>query len=332
MSNFVLRRGNINNLLIGQIIVAGLIYWIILIPVLNLLFEPVGVVLSLWGYFIGLRTYIVVYLRKHIAFKLILVSFFIPSLYVIITKYYLSEFNPIFSYMIYELLIILIIICICWFRKYIKFNIGWSTISKQLEYNEIYYLLLLSVFSSLITYSDRFILNLLLGASQVSIFFIITLIPKLIPFLGSIFNGVVFSYLNSIQELENKEAMLMLWPVFALLLVCSIVIAIIGIYIIPLIYKDFSFTANYYWIYFISIFAYFLSGVDKVLRGVIMKFSTVDNLINQELIFLIIQIVFCFILLNYYQSLVALSVALLLIYTIRVFLTKKLFNKTLLAK
>ncbi|WP_204180237.1 MULTISPECIES: hypothetical protein [unclassified Staphylococcus] len=138
------------------------------------------------------------------------------------------------------------------------------------EFNSLNFLMLSGFAASLMNYSDRFIINLLLGASNVTVYYIATLPTKLMLFPFNMMSSVILSYIASTDNITKtmKKKVLMAIP-FIFLLV-SAISYFAGLLVIQILYPQYLNAIKD--IYFIVTLTFGFICIDNIIRSFLLKY------------------------------------------------------------
>ncbi|WP_251943421.1 hypothetical protein [Staphylococcus sp. Marseille-Q5304] len=175
------------------------------------------------------------------------------------------------------------------------------------SYASLNFLMLSGFSASLMNYSDRFLINILLGASSVTVFYIATLPTKLMILPFNMMSTVILSYLaksNNINK-QIKRKLLLLLPI--IFIIVSSLSYLIGLLIIKLLYDEYY--DNIQSIYFIVVFTFGLVCVDSIVRSFILKYYSIIKKSVLDISILLIFIVLSIFLVLINHSLLSIALA-----------------------
>jgi len=322
LSNFILRNNDKYSRAIYQLYFFGLICF----SLISLLFPypKENPEIILWGVLLGFRTVASAYIRHERNFKFLLLANVIALFSCFLVINYLKEYihNPLILLVIYET-----VLAIFYFTRLpIKNSFKTRTIIRA-EVIDIGRLFFLNLSANTSNYIDRFALQYFGNGQQVSIFFIITLFPKLLVTLGATINGVLLSYLSSENELHKSSYLKgLLAPTSLSVLFCLVIYSSIS-QLTEIIYPDFKWLEEYNLVLGISLLAFFINAQEKMIKGALIRFSEGKNLIRIELISSSIHMSLIIAGLSIKFSLTSLSIIMLFSFTFRLALTTFEFFK-----
>lgn len=248
--------------------------------------------LNVYLFLLFLRTYLSVYFRLKLEYtKFLIVSFVIASVYA-----FFYVFNNFYELKLLWLYVFIISEFAAVF--YILLNL-----SKELTFsvkNEgIKFLLLdffllagLNVLESTYIYLERILLKPLLGAEQLSSFFVLTIISKLQPFIISTFSGVLLSYLalTDFKVLMSKFKSLNLLSI-SIIITSLIIIQFINPFILKQFYPQYLAIPDIDGIFLASNIAYALVAFDMFLKPILIRFIKIKFIMVKELSFLALNFI-----------------------------------------
>ncbi|WP_258534005.1 hypothetical protein [Staphylococcus saprophyticus] len=187
-------------------------------------------------------------------------------------------------------------------------------------------LLMLSGFSaSLMNYSDRFIINILLGASSITVFYIASLPTKLMLFPFNMISSVILSYLANTESINKslKNKVLIFLP--GVYIGVFIITYFIGIFIIRIIYPQYLDDVLDIYLYVTLTFGFIC--VDYIIRSFLLKYYSLLKKAMLDVLtlltFLLLSIMFNFV----ENSISSIAIAQLLTFAIKVFIEIIIFIK-----
>lgn len=219
----------------------------------------------------------------------LLLSFLYASLYFLNIE---SIFQIFISFIIIEFIINIVIYSLnkINIKNMIKAKIG------TFEVHSLNFLLLSGFAASLMNYSDRFIISLLLGASSVTVYYIATLPTKLMLFPFNMMSSVILSYIASTDNISKalKKKVLLTLPF--IFLIVSVISYFGGLFIIKILYPHYLNEIKN--IYYIVTLTFGFICIDNIIRSFLLKYySLVKKAILDALtlvIFIVLSIVFTY--------------------------------------
>lgn len=193
------------------------------------------------------------------------------------------------------------------------------------EIHSLNFLMLSGFAASLMNYSDRFIISLLLGASSVTVFYIATLPTKLMLFPFNMMSSVILSYIASTDNISKalKKRVLLTLPF--IFLIVSVISYFGGLFIIKILYPHYLNEIKN--IYYIVTLTFGFICIDNIIRSFLLKYySLVKKAILDVLtlvIFIVLSIVF-----TYLESgIISIAVAQLTVFLWKVIIEVYIFCK-----
>ncbi len=251
------------------------------------------------------RMFLIVWYRVHKNYIFILfINLILSLMYVlvlVINPLTISEI--LLSFIVIELLVNIIIYILLKINinKFFEYNMN------DFSYASLNFLMLSGFSASLMNYSDRFLINILLGASSVTVFYIATLPTKLMILPFNMMSTVILSYLaksNNINK-QIKRKLLLLLPI--IFIIVSSLSYLIGLLIIKLLYDEYY--DNIQSIYFIVVFTFGLVCVDSIVRSFILKYYSIIKKSVLDISILLIFIVLSIFLVLINHSLLSIALA-----------------------
>ncbi|WP_342610536.1 hypothetical protein [Staphylococcus hsinchuensis] len=251
------------------------------------------------------RMFLIVWYRVHKNYIFILfINLILSLMYVlvlVINPLTISEI--LLSFIVIELLVNIIIYILLKINinRFFEYNMN------DFSYASLNFLMLSGFSASLMNYSDRFLINILLGASSVTVFYIATLPTKLMILPFNMMSTVILSYLaksNNINK-QIKRKLLLLLPI--IFIIVSSLSYLIGLLIIKLLYDEYY--DNIQSIYFIVVFTFGLVCVDSIVRSFILKYYSIIKKSVLDISILLIFIVLSIFLVLINHSLLSIALA-----------------------
>lgn len=273
--------------------------------------------------FTAIRTFMLVWYRVNKKFERILVINIVLSiLYMCVIFLEIdSILNILISFSVVELVIILIIGLMVRIKIKTIFNIN----IKNISFKSINILMISGFASSLMNYSDRFIINFLLGSGSITVFYIASLPTKmmLIPF--NMLSSVILSYIAETDKISMKikKKVFVLLPLIFLVVTMSSYF--IGLILIKYIYPNYLPLIEK--IYILVILTFGLICLEFILRSFLLKYYSIKIKALLDVSSLILFILLSMIFVNIEQSLIAIAYAQLISYAIKIFIEIIIFSK-----
>ncbi|MGW8013815.1 hypothetical protein ACWE0M_08700 [Staphylococcus xylosus] len=273
--------------------------------------------------FTAIRTFMLVWYRVNKKFERILVINIVLSiLYMCVIFLEIdSILNILISFSVVELVIILIIGLMVRINIKTIFNIN----IKNISFKSINILMISGFASSLMNYSDRFIINFLLDSGSITVFYIASLPTKmmLIPF--NMLSSVILSYIAETDKISMKikKKVFVLLPLIFLVVTMSSYF--IGLILIKYIYPNYLPLIEK--IYILVILTFGLICLEFILRSFLLKYYSIKIKALLDVSSLILFILLSMIFVNIEQSLIAIAYAQLISYAIKIFIEIIIFSK-----
>lgn len=273
--------------------------------------------------FTAIRTFMLVWYRVNKKFERILVINILLSIFYMCVIFLETDsmLNILISFSFVELVIILIIGLMVRINIITIFNIN----IKNISFKSINILMISGFASSLMNYSDRFIINFLLGSGSITVFYIASLPTKmmLIPF--NMLSSVILSYLAETDKISMKikKKVFVLLPLIFLVVTMSSYF--IGLILIKYIYPNYLPLIEK--IYILVILTFGLICLEFILRSFLLKYYSIKIKALLDVSSLILFILLSMIFVNIEQSLIAIAYAQLISYVIKIFIEILIFSK-----
>lgn len=196
---------------------------------------------------------------------------------------------------------------------------------ENFEFISLNFLMISGFSASLMNYSDRFIINFLLGASSITVFYIATLPTKLMLFPFNMVSSVILSYLANTENINKtlKNKVIMFLPV--VFISVFIITYFIGIGIIQIIYPQYINEVLDIYLYVTLTFGFIC--VDYIIRSFLLKYYSLLKKAMLDVLtlvmFLLLSITFNFL----ENSIVSIAIAQLVTFAIKVFIEILIFKK-----
>lgn len=306
-----------------------LVYFLILVMIfsVSICFTKIDllnyVLLALLVIFTASRMFLMVWYRVQKKFTIILVvNLLLSSMYACL---YFISINNVVEILIAFIVIEFIINIFIYLLNKVNFI---HLINSKIEKFEMISLnlLMLSGFSaSLMNYSDRFIINILLGASSITVFYIASLPTKLMLFPFNMISSVILSYLANTESINKslKNKVLIFLP--GVYIGVFIITYFIGIFIIRIIYPQYLDDVLDIYLYVTLTFGFIC--VDYIIRSFLLKYYSLLKKAMLDVLtlltFLLLSIMFNFV----ENSISSIAIAQLLTFAIKVFIEIVIFIK-----
>ncbi|MBN6204694.1 hypothetical protein QI100_06195 [Staphylococcus saprophyticus] len=306
-----------------------LVYFLILVIIfsVSICFTKIDllnyVLLALLVIFTASRMFLMVWYRVQKKFTIILVvNLLLSSMYACL---YFISINNVVEILIAFIVIEFIINIFIYLLNKVNFI---HLINSKIEKFEMISLnlLMLSGFSaSLMNYSDRFIINILLGASSITVFYIASLPTKLMLFPFNMISSVILSYLANTESINKslKNKVLIFLP--GVYIGVFIITYFIGIFIIRIIYPQYLDDVLDIYLYVTLTFGFIC--VDYIIRSFLLKYYSLLKKAMLDVLtlltFLLLSIMFNFV----ENSISSIAIAQLLTFAIKVFIEIVIFIK-----
>ncbi|MBU6087729.1 polysaccharide biosynthesis protein [Mammaliicoccus sciuri] len=269
------------------------------------------------------RLYLVVIYRVQKKFgNILIINGFLSTLYVLCYILNLNSiFNILFSFVIIELImniLVLLIVKVSLFKvlKMDKYNFS---------YKQINIFIISGLAASLMNYSDRFIINILIDSVSVTIYFIATLPAKLMLFPFNMISSVILSYIADTERISKnlKRKVLVLLPIIFIIVVISTYF--LGILVIKILYNNYL--DDIKTIYIITTITFGLICIDFIIRSFLLKYFSIGKKayidIGTLLLFFLLSFIFGLI----ENSLISIAIAQFIVFLFKVFIEVVIFTK-----
>lgn len=226
------------------------------------------ILLTLLVLFTASRMFLLVWYRVKKNFTIILIINGILS--VLYSFIYFINISTIYEILLYFVVVELIINIIIYFVNKIKVQNLILANAKNFEFLSLNLIMVSGFAGSLMNYSDRFIINFLLGASSITVFYIATLPTKLMLFPFTMISSVILSYIASTDRITKdlkKKVLFSLPLILVIVFVCSY---IVGLILISMLYP--KYLNEIKGIYMIVTFTFAFICMDYILRSFLLKY------------------------------------------------------------
>lgn len=281
------------------------------------------VLLALLVIFTASRMFLMVWYRVQKKFAMILVvNLLLSTMYACL---YFVSINNVVEILIVFILIEFIINIFIYVLNKVSFISLINAKIQNFEMMSLNFLIISGFSASLMNYSDRFIINVLLGASSITVFYIATLPTKLMLFPFNMISSVILSYLANTENMNKslKNKVLMFLPV--VFIGVFIISYFIGTIIIKLIYPQYI--DEVFNIYFYVTLTFSFICIDYILRSFLLKYYSLMKKAMLDVLTLLAFILFSVIFNFVENSLVSIAIAQLLTFVIKVFIEIVIFIK-----
>ncbi|MEB7755031.1 hypothetical protein [Staphylococcus xylosus] len=281
------------------------------------------VLLAILVIFTTSRMFLMVWYRVQKKFAMILVvNLLLSTMYACL---YFVSINNVVEILIVFILIEFIINIFIYVLNKVSFISLINAKIQNFEMMSLNFLIISGFSASLMNYSDRFIINVLLGASSITVFYIATLPTKLMLFPFNMISSVILSYLANTENMNKslKNKVLMFLPV--VFIGVFIISYFIGIIIIKLIYPQYI--DEVFNIYFYVTLTFSFICIDYILRSFLLKYYSLMKKAMLDVLTLLAFILFSVIFNFAENSLVSIAIAQLLTFAIKVFIEIVIFIK-----
>lgn len=187
-------------------------------------------------------------------------------------------------------------------------------------------LIIISGFSgALMNYSDRFIIDFLLDASSITIFYIATLPTKLMLFPFNMISSVILSYIADTEKLTKiiKRKIIMILPI--MFIIVSGISYLIGKILIYLLYPEYLDRITN--IYYIVTITFGFICIDYVIRSFLLKYYSLKRKAIIDVMTLIIFVILSISFVELYEGLLAIAIAQLVTFVMKAVVEIVIFVK-----
>jgi len=269
------------------------------------------------------RMFLMVWYRVQKRFSMILiVNLLLSSMYACL---YFTSIDSVIEVFIAFIIIELITNIFIYILNKVKFINLLNSKIENFEFISLNFLMISGFSASLMNYSDRFIINFLLGASSITVFYIATLPTKLMLFPFNMISSVILSYLANTENINKtlKNKVIMFLPV--VFISVFIITYFIGIVIIQIIYPQYINEVLDIYLYVTLTFGFIC--VDYIIRSFLLKYYSLLKKAMLDVLtlvmFLLLSITFNFL----ENSIVSIAIAQLVTFAIKVFIEILIFKK-----
>src|SRR5699024_1514495 len=267
--------------------------------------------------------FLIVWYRVQKRFSMILiVNLLLSSMYACL---YFTSIDSVIEVFIAFIIIELITNIFIYILNKVKFINLLNSKIENFEFISLNFLMISGFSASLMNYSDRFIINFLLGASSITVFYIATLPTKLMLFPFNMISSVILSYLANTENINKtlKNKVIMFLPV--VFISVFIITYFIGIVIIQIIYPQYINEVLDIYLYVTLTFGFIC--VDYIIRSFLLKYYSLLKKAMLDVLtlvmFLLLSITFNFL----ENSIVSIAIAQLVTFAIKVFIEILIFKK-----
>lgn len=269
------------------------------------------------------RMFLMVWYRVQKRFSMILiVNLLLSSMYACL---YFTSIDSVIEVFIAFIIIELITNIFIYILNKVKIINLLNSKIENFEFISLNFLMISGFSASLMNYSDRFIINFLLGASSITVFYIATLPTKLMLFPFNMVSSVILSYLANTENINKtlKNKVIMFLPV--VFISVFIITYFIGIGIIQIIYPQYINEVLDIYLYVTLTFGFIC--VDYIIRSFLLKYYSLLKKAMLDVLtlvmFLLLSITFNFL----ENSIVSIAIAQLVTFAIKVFIEILIFKK-----
>lgn len=309
---------------IKNIIYYGLfMYFITFVCILIFHLDSIYLLIVTLTLLTALRMFLIIKYRVRKKFEVvvgfnILISIIYSSLIVINIE---SVFAIILNFVIVEIIINVLIIII---SKTKVFNIFSNHEFPLLSYYSINVLMLTGLTGSIMNYSDRFIIKLLLDSTNVTTFYIATLPTKILIAPFTFISSVIMSYLSNTKYISKstKKIVFILIPLIFILI--TLVSYFGGLYVISILYPEYI--GEIKSIYLLVTLTFGFICIDFILRSFILKYFSLLKKAILDLFILILFIVMSYILYSLHDDLLSIAIAQMFTFIIKMIIQLIIFN------
>ncbi|MFW2436057.1 hypothetical protein ACQ23P_11560 [Staphylococcus cohnii] len=269
------------------------------------------------------RMFLMVWYRVQKRFSMILiVNLLLSSMYACL---YFTSIYSVIEVFIAFIIIELVTNIFIYILNKVKFINLLNSKIENFEFISLNFLMVSGFSASLMNYSDRFIINFLLGASSITVFYIATLPTKLMLFPFNMVSSVILSYLANTENINKslKNKVIMFLPV--VFISVFIITYFIGIVIIQIIYPQYINEVLDIYLYVTLTFGFIC--VDYIIRSFLLKYYSLLKKAMLDVLtfvmFILLSITFNFL----ENSIVSIAIAQLVTFAIKVFIEILIFIK-----
>lgn len=281
------------------------------------------ILIGLLVVFTASRMFLMVWYRVQKKFSMILiVNFLLSSMYACL---YFITINSVTEILISFMAIEFVINIIIYLLNRINIVVLINSKIKDFDLISLNFLMVSGFSASLMNYSDRLIINILLGASSITIFYIATLPTKLMLFPFNMISSVILSYLantDNITKYLKNRVLISLPGVFISVFVISY---FIGIIIMKIIYPQYIEEVFDIYIYVTLTFSFIC--IDYIIRSFLLKYYSLLKKAMLDVVTLISFIILSILFNLIDNSLVSIAVAQLVSFAIKVSIEIFIFIK-----
>lgn len=223
-----------------------------------------------------------------------------------------SIFNILFSFVIIELIMNILAMLIIKVNLFKIMNMD----KVNFSYKQINIFIISGLAASLMNYSDRFIINILIDSASVTIFFIATLPAKLMLFPFNMISSVILSYIADTERISKtlkKKVLLLLPMIFIIIVTFSY---FIGILVIKILYPNYIDNINT--IYILTTITFGLICIDFIIRSFLLKYFSIGKKAYIDIGTLLLFFLLSFIFVLIENSLFSIAIAQLIVFLVKV--------------
>ncbi|MDS3882014.1 hypothetical protein [Staphylococcus hominis] len=197
--------------------------------------------------------------------------------------------------------------------------------SEIFHYNAINILIISGLAGSMMNYSDRFVIKMLLGSSMITIFYIATLPSKMFLLPFNMLSSVILSYLANSKNIGRslKRKVLIALPI--IFVTVSLISYSVGLILIKILY--YSYINDIKDIYFIVTLSFGLICLDFILRSFLLKYFSIGKKAIIDISTLVIFFILSYLFVIIFNNLVSIALAQLFVYIIKVIVQLLIFVK-----
>lgn len=278
--------------------------------------------------FTASRMFLLVLYRVQKKFSIILlINIVLSFMYASLYFFNINEVSDILvSFVIIELIINLIIFLVSKLKisKLIKSKI------EKFDFLSLHFLLISGFSASLMNYSDRFVINILLGTSSIAVFYIATLPTKLMLFPFTMVSSVILSYISNTEQITKQiknKVLLSLPLVFFVVFSFSY---FIGLFLIEFLYSNYLNSVKE--IYFIVTITFGFICMDYIIRSFLLKYYSLKKKAFLDTTTLILFVILSVIFTALVPNIISIAFAQLITYLLKFSVELVIFMKLKVVK
>lgn len=296
---------------------------ITLIFVIVFKLDPIYLLIVTLTLLTALRMFLIIKYRVRKKFEVvvgfnILISIIYSSLIVFNVD---SVFNIILNFVIVEIVINLLIFLI---SKSKVLNIFSTHENSMLSYYALNILILSSLTGSIMNYSDRFIIKLLLDPTSVTIFYIATLPTKILIAPFTFISSVIMSYLSNTKYISKSIKKIIFIGIPIIFILITLISYFGGLYLISILYP--SYLVKIKSIYIVVILTFGFICTDFILRSFILKYFSLLKKALLDIFILILFIVMSYVFFTLKSDLISIAIAQMLTFIIKMIIQLIIFK------